>query len=219
MDEILSEKDKLSFYWDRNNTESQIGFPLGNADGLPEEIGLYRGTFIPTWITRLNYDRTISPTILLHVGAGYLHTSFNDHAPFLNFNPSAFDLTGFVQNRQFPSVTGMCGQLEGLPGTAANCITGTQSNSLGQLFSGFGGMQNIGTSGQIQTQNYEEKPSFNANLTWVKGAHSFKFGAELYLDQIYNGSFSGVTLAATGLSAPPTKGSQPQRRNRLPAEQ
>lgn len=198
VDEILSDRDKLSFFWDRNNTESQIGFPLGNADGLPQEIGGYRGTFIPTWITRLNYDRTVSPTILLHVGAGYLHTSFNDHAPFLNFDPAQFDLTGFVQHRQFPSITGMCGQLVGLPGTPPGCISGTQSNTLGQLFSGFGGMQNVGTSGQIQSQNYEEKPSFNANLTWVKGAHSFKFGAELYLDQILTGSFSGVTLAATG---------------------
>ena len=56
-------------------------------------------------------------------------------------------------------------------------------------------MQNVGTSGQIQSQNYEEKPSFNANLTWVKGTHTFKFGAELYLEQAYTGAFSGVTLA------------------------
>ncbi|HTR38742.1 MAG TPA: TonB-dependent receptor [Bryobacteraceae bacterium] len=206
VDEILSSKDKLSFYWDRNNTESQIGFPLGNADGLPEEIGGYRGTFIPTWITRLNYDRTISPTILLHLGAGYLHTSFNDHAPFLNFNPSDFDLSGFIQHRQFPSITGLCGQLLGPPGTPAACLNGTGANAFGQQFSGFGGMQNIGTSGQIQSQNYEEKPSFNANLTWVKGAHSFKFGAELYLDQILTGAYSGVTLAATGAFGTPDAG-------------
>jgi len=195
IDEVVSDKDKLSFYWDRNNTESQIGYPLGNADGLPTEIGGYRGTFIPTWIARLNYDRTISPTILLHLGAGYLHTSFSDRAPFLTFNPSAFDLSGFVQDRQFPSITGMCGQLQG-PGALPSCISGTGSY-FGNTYSGFGGMQNVGTSGQIQSQNYEEKPSFNANLTWIKGAHSFKFGAEFYLEQVYTGAFSGVTLAAT----------------------
>ena len=88
------------------------------------EIGGYRGTFIPTYTTRLNYDRTISPTLLLHLGAGYYHTSFSDHAPFLNFNPSAFDLTGFLQDRQFPSVTGMCGQLVGPFGTPTSCIQG-----------------------------------------------------------------------------------------------
>lgn len=207
IDEIISDKDKLSFYWDRNNTESQIGYPLGNADGLPTEIGGYRGTFIPTWIARLNYDRTISPTVLLHLGAGYLHTSFSDRAPFLNFNPSAFDLSGFVEDRQFPSVTGMCGTLLGF-GAPPGCISGTGSY-FGQEYSGFGGMQNVGTSGQIQSQNYEEKPSFDANLTWVKGAHSFKFGSELYLEQDYTGAFSGVTLDAATTTGVPAATAEP----------
>jgi Carboxypeptidase regulatory-like domain len=207
IDEIITDKDKLSFYWDRNNTESQIGYPLGNADGLPEEIGGYRGTFIPTWIARLNYDRTISPTILLHLGAGYMHTSFSDRAPFLDFNPSQFDLSGFVQDRQFPSITGLCGQLLG-PGAPGGCISGT-SSYFGQEFSGFGGMQNIGTAGQIQSQNYEEKPSFDANLTWVKGAHTFKFGAELYLEQVYDGAYSGVTLDAVNAQGVPASTAEP----------
>lgn len=185
IDQVITDKDKLSFYWDRNNTESQISAPLGNADGLPEEIGGYRGTFIPNWTTRLNYDRTISPTLLLHLGAGYFHTSFSDKAPFLSFNPSQFDLSGFLQDRQFPSVTGMCTPP---PFGGTGCI-------------GYGGMQNIGTSGQIQTQNYEEKPSFNANLTWVHGNHTFKFGAELYLQQNLTGTYSGVTLAAQSTNA------------------
>src|SRR5580698_7014881 len=204
VDEILSDRDKLSFFWSRNNTESQISSPLGNADGLPEEIGGYRGTFIPTYTTRLNYDHTISPTMLLHLGAGYFHTSFNDHAPFLNFNPTAFDLSGFLENRQFPSLTGLCGQLIGPPGTPTNCIQGAIGN-----YSGFGGIQNIGTSGQIQSQNFEEKPSFNANLTWVKGAHTFKFGAEMYLEQVYTGAFSGVTLSAVSPSGIPTATAEP----------
>jgi hypothetical protein len=208
VDEIITEKDKLSFFWSRNNTESQISSPLGNADGLPTEIGGYRGTFIPTWTTRVNYDRTISPTILLHLGAGYFHTSFNDHAPFLSFNPSSFDLSGFLEDRQFPSLTGLCGQLYGGFGTPTNCISGVENN-FGSLYSGFGGMQNVGTSGQIQSQNYEEKPSFNANVTWVKSAHTFKFGAELYLEQAYTGAFSGVTLDAVSPTGIPTATAQP----------
>ena len=208
VDQIVSSKDKLSFYWSRINTESQISSPLGNADGLPEEIGAYRGTFIPTWITRLNYDRTMTPTLLLHLGAGYYHTSFSDRAPFLNFDPSQFALNGFVQHRQFPSVTGMCGQLSGPPGTPSGCIQGAQ-NYLGNLFSGFGGMQNIGTSGQTQSQNYEEKPSFNANATWVKGNHTFKLGAELYIEQTYAGAFSGVTMAAANVLGVPAATAQP----------
>jgi hypothetical protein len=175
IDQNISSKDKLSFYYSQINTESQISSPLGNADGLPVEIGGYRGTFIPTRTTRLNYDRTITPTLLLHLGAGYYHTRFDDHAPFTSFNPSDFGLSGFVNARQFPSVTGMSSTT-------------------------YGGMQNIGTSGQIQTLNYEEKPSFTANATWVRGNHTYKFGAELYLEGVLNGSFAGVTLA-TGLNA------------------
>jgi hypothetical protein len=146
--------------------------------------------------------------VLLHIGVGYLHTSFSDKAPFLDFQPSNFDLSGFVQDRQFPSITGLCGQVVGLPGAPVGCINGT-TNYFGVPFSGFGGMQNVGTSGQIQSQNYEEKPSFNANTTWVKGAHTFKFGAEMYLEQIYDGTYSGVTLDAVGPTGIPASTAEP----------
>jgi hypothetical protein len=182
IDHNLSDKDKLSFFWSRINTESQISSPLGGADGLPQEIGAYRGTFIPTYTTRLNYDRTLSPTLLLHLGAGFYHTQFFDHAPFLNFDPASVGLSGFVIHRQFPQITGMC---VAATAPATGCV-------------GYGGMQNLGES--IQTLNYEEKPSFTANLTWIRGSHTYKVGAELYLEQVYNGNFSTVILA-TGLNA------------------
>jgi Carboxypeptidase regulatory-like domain len=179
VDEVLSSKDRLSFFWSRINTESQISAPLGNADGLPTMIGGYRGTFIPTYTTRLNYDRTITPTLLLHLGAGYYHTLFTDRAPFLSFDPVSLGLTGFLIHRQFPSFTGM--------------------SSLA-----LGGMQNVGTSGQGQTLNYEEKPSFTANATWIRGNHTIKGGAEVYLEGVINGTFAGVTMyGGTGPTAEP----------------
>lgn len=180
VDENLSAKDKVSFYWASNNNQQPIAYPLGNADGLPLEIGGYRGTFIPTTTLRLNYDRTLTPTVLLHLGAGYMSTSFNDHASFLNFNPSQFGLTGFVLDRQFPYVSGMCTTSAGVPGCAG----------------GYGGMQPIGTASQIQSQDYEYKPTFNANMTWVKGKHTFKAGAELILEGFIAGSYPGVLLTA-----------------------
>ncbi len=188
IDHNIDAKDKLSFYYSENNTESQISSPLGNADGLPPEIGGYRGTFIPTYTERLNYDRTITPTLLLHLGAGYLHTSFSDRAPFLSFNPSSFGLSGFLIDRQFPSITGMCPTSFFVVGCAGN----------------LGGMQNVGTAGQIQSLNYEEKPSFSANMTWVHGKHTFKGGAELYLEQDYTGAFAGVTMAISPNAGFPT---------------
>ena len=180
IDHNISAKDKLSFYYSENNTESQISGPLGNQDGLPQEIGGYRGTFIPTYTERLNYDRTLTPTLLLHLGGGYYHTSFSDRAPFLKFNQSLLGLQGFIQARQFPSFTGL--NCDGPP-TAFGCPTT------------LGGMQNVGTAGQGQSLSYEEKPSFNGNLTWVKGKHTYKAGIEMYLEQDYSGSISGVTMA------------------------
>jgi hypothetical protein len=193
IDEIISAKDKVSFYWSRTNAESAINTGPQAADGLPLSIGEYRGAFIPTSTVRLNYDRTVTPTLLLHLGAGFLDTSFSDRAPFLSFSPSQFDLTGFLQQRQTPSVTGMCA-----PGVATVLGGATPCAS--------GGMQPIGTSGQLQSQIYEQRPTFNGNATWVKGSHTFKFGAELELESIIGGNadFCGVTMATgTGPTSQP----------------
>ena len=169
VDHNLSAKDKLSFYYSEINTESQISEPFGSVDGLPLEIGGYRGTFITSWTYRLNYDRTLKPNLLLHVGVGWLDTQFEDHAPFLNFDPSQFDLTGFLIHRQFPSVGGM------------------SSATLG-------GMQGIGTSGQIQTQSYDQKASYVANATWIKGKHTVKVGGEVFFEGELPGDFAGVSM-------------------------
>ena len=104
----LTSKDKLSFFWTRNNTESQISSPLGNADGLPEMIGGYRGTFIPTYTDAVELRPHDDANPAAALGAGYYHTSFTDRAPFLSFDPASLDLTGFLINRQFPSFTGLC---------------------------------------------------------------------------------------------------------------
>ncbi len=184
-DEVLSPKDKLAFYYSKTSTEAQIASPNGNADGLPAEIGEYRGTFIYADTYRLNYDRTIAPTLLLHLGAGYWRENFGDAAPFLSFNPSSFGLSGFEINRQFPSVIGTIGGI-GTPG--AN----------------LGGMQTFGTLSQMQSLNQQEKPTFNANITKVKGSHTIKAGAELYYQGTIYETFAGVTLnTGTGPTSQP----------------
>jgi hypothetical protein len=169
IDESITAKDKISYYQSKTGTSAQIASPLGNADGLPLEIGGYRGTFIYVWLYRLNYDRTINPTTLLHLGAGYYWEIFGDHAPFLNFDPTQFGLTGFEIHRQFPTVSGLSGA--------------------------YGGMQTIGTSGQTQTNNRESKPTFVASITKVSGSHTYKAGGEVYFQGNFTGTFAGVTLA------------------------
>lgn len=176
IDHNISGKDKLSFYYQETNLQNQVsvGAPQG-ADGLPLEIGQYRGNFITGWVERLNYDRTLSPTLLLHVGVGYYYTSFSDHAAFLTFDPAAFGLSGFVQHRQFPSITGMSSPL-------------------------YGGMQTMGTNSQIQSIYHDNKPTYNANATWVHGAHTYKLGAEVYFQGAPIQNYAGVTLN-TGTNA------------------
>jgi hypothetical protein len=180
IDHNIDAKDKVSFFYSENNTDGAVSSPLGNADGLPLEIGAYRGTHIPTWTERLNYDRTLSPTLLLHLGMGYIRTKFGDAAPFTSFDPSQFpNLTGFLIHRQFPSFTGM------------------SSTS-------YGGMQAIGTAGQIQSLDIEGKPTYNANLTWIHGKHTYKFGASLVEEAVTAGPYAGVTFATgTGPTSEP----------------
>jgi hypothetical protein len=177
IDEVLTGKDKLSFYYSKTSTESLIASPNGNADGLPVEIGQYRGTLIYASTYRLNYDRSLTPTLLLHLGGGYWRENFGDKAPFTSFNPSAFGLNGFLIHRQFPSVLGMCV----IPAGQTQCT-------------GAGGMQNIGTVSQLQTLYQQEKPTFNANVTKVHQNHTFKAGAELYYQGYVLENFAGVTL-------------------------
>ena len=175
IDHNVSSKDKLSFYYQETNLQDQVsvGFPQG-ADGLPLEIGEYRGTFITGWVERLNYDRTLTPTLLLHAGVGYYYTRYSDKAAFTSFDPAQFGLSGFVQDRQFPSITGMS--------------------------STYGGMQTMGTLAQIQSLYHDNKPSFNASGTWVRGKHTYKLGSDVYLQGSPIRNFAGVTLA-TGTNA------------------
>ena len=69
IDQVLGSKQKLAFYYHHTNTNAQFTTPNGNADGLPDLLTGARGSIPiggPTF--RLNYDYTITPTLLAHVG-------------------------------------------------------------------------------------------------------------------------------------------------------
>ena len=78
LDHNLSTKDKLSFYYSETFTASQYSNTTGSADGLPPLISAAIGTFITSHLYRANYDRTLTPTLLLHLGAGYQDNYFRD---------------------------------------------------------------------------------------------------------------------------------------------
>ena len=66
-DHYISDKQKISAYVDR-----PFNLAPNNEDGLPFPITQVELPHGSTWIPRLNYDYTISPTVLLHLGVGFL---------------------------------------------------------------------------------------------------------------------------------------------------
>ncbi len=176
IDHNIDAKDKLSFYYSENTTANQYNPTLGGDDGLPVTITAARGSFITNYQERASYDRTLTPTLLLHLGAGLYHQSFVDNSPEITFNPqSSLGLSGFLANRNFPLIQGNC--------TAAGiaCTNAT------------GGLMNLGpTNGQ--GPSYEMRPTGTTNLTWVHGKHTYKAGAEMDYEQAYSKPHPLVTL-------------------------
>ena len=99
VDHIINDKQKLSAYIDR-----PFNLAPNNVDGLPLPITQIQEPHSSTWIPRLNYDYTIAPTVLLHLGIGFLRfyspaTALSQEFAYnasgnLGFNGSAIG-TGF----------------------------------------------------------------------------------------------------------------------------
>jgi hypothetical protein len=163
LDQMVGSKGKLSFYWSMTRTDSQYSPIYGNSDGLPDQITEARGTFIHSHVERLNYDHTITPTLLLHLSAGYQNNHFLDAAPILDFNAAqTWGLRGATVLRNVPNFTGFC------PAAAPGAI---QCNGVPA-----GGMKNMGPANSGQVSQFLEKPAANASLTWVNNSHTVKFG-------------------------------------------
>src|SRR5262249_31482608 len=145
------------------NLESQYSAPLGNMEGFPTPITQARGTFINTRTIRLNYDVTLTPTTLLHFGAGYQRDDFDDHSPVTNYDAvAALGLKGQTLARNFP----LFDSSNGL-------------NAAGQVVptAAIGGLSGLGPLAG-QNPNSQIKPAANASATLVRGNHNFKFGGE-----------------------------------------
>ncbi len=184
VDHSLTNRQKLSFYWSATGTESQYSPTLGQSDGLPTPITAARGTFIHSYTMRLNYDISLRPTLLLHMGVGFMHNNFRDDAPTLDFDPvKDLGIPGPTIPRNFPTFLGLA------------AATG-------------GGMANMGPNGLYnngQTQSLMIKPTYNGSISWVRNDHTFKFGGEGYVagypninrgrtDGLYNFSANQTSL-------------------------
>ncbi len=112
VDQSISSTIKISGYYSQLNTYS----PNVNGGITPLALG---GADENEWnhTTRLNYDQTITPTLLFHVGIGYFQTSEPHVAP--PFDQSTIGLKGYQANMIMPDISGIVGAQGGYPGAAA----------------------------------------------------------------------------------------------------
>ncbi|MBV9508136.1 MAG: TonB-dependent receptor [Acidobacteriia bacterium] len=159
LDHSISPTVKLSWYFSRLLQNSP------NANGVAEAYNAPAPTANRNVTTRVNYDHTIKPTLLLHVGIGYIQQYQPTDYP--SFNQSTLGMGGYFQTNRFPSIGG------GFDGgqSLLNTFTG-----------GYGGPANGGIGPAFISFLWEEKSTANTNLTWVKGNHIFKFGGEFIND-------------------------------------
>ncbi len=152
IDHMLSSKMKLSGYWSLNRVKNW--FP----DGFEAPITTRRDIQQNTNTIRLNLDYTVSPTVLMHLGAGLMYFKFSDPAP-------PYDAQADLgMPRTYFKVSPTLYYLEApLGGGMGGGNTMRQGNSMGPV---------------AQQEQYQIKPTGVASLNWVKGNHTYKFGAE-----------------------------------------
>src|SRR5579872_395738 len=177
IDQTIGSKGRLSFFWQRTKTANPNGNTIfGASDGLPDPLTTALGTFQQAPLYRLNYDYSLSPTILLHFGGGYrsnyfLVPSVTTTGQLTNYNAlTQLGLKGGLEYKWFPTISGL--------------LSPTVDPSAG-------GMKTIGS--EAGTDSITQSPSFNTYTNWVKGNHTYKFGAE-FLTQGYPPVVDGNTL-------------------------
>lgn len=168
IDHNFTDAIRTSFYYSVQNTDQ-----ITANDGLPLPITERRDQAIYGHTTRLNYDHSLTPTLFLHMGAGYVRFHNPDSSPADVLTYDARGLLGFVGSATDPS---------GFPR-----ITG--------LTSAQGGMRNMGPTNA--NKYYDSKLTGVASATLVSGNHTYKTGGEYRLNSWtdYNANRSQGSLA------------------------
>jgi hypothetical protein len=155
IDQSISAKTKISGYYSATETNS----PQNN--GFTEPYTALQPQAALSQTTRINLDTTISPTLLFHVGIGYLETSNPQGAPNYDQHQLFPDGIPFTANNYFPYLAGM--------------FSANGGGWTGGV--GFPGPGNTGVAFTLTPIAHDYKPTANTNLTWVKGNHTYKLGA------------------------------------------
>ncbi|MBV8844482.1 MAG: TonB-dependent receptor [Bryobacterales bacterium] len=189
VDHSVNSKIKLSYNWGEVFIRTPGPPTNPTIDGFPTLLSNFLTTYWVTTSNRLNYDQTLKPTLLLHLGGAFVKSSLSAPAAVTGYDPTAsLALKGPFTPLEFPAFTGLLGANS--TGGAGNPVT-----------------TGLGVAGGIDGQqlSLEEKTNFIANLTWVKNNHTYKFGSEASIEGYPNynvintdGVF-GFSAAETGL--------------------
>ena len=147
IDQILPDNSKLSFYFNKLTTNQ-----LTSNDSLPQPISVVRVQAIYGTIPRLNYDKSLTPTMLIHAGVGYQRFHNPDSSPAGSLGYDAVGGIGFKGSTTNPSGFP---RLNGLP-TA------------------------LGPSNA--NKYYDGTFTATSTGTWVRGNHTYKLGGEFRLN-------------------------------------
>ena len=93
IDHIISGKTKLSGYYSATQTNSP------QSNGFPQPFSTLQSEHYLAQTIRLNLDETLTPTLLLHFGAGLLHFNYPQNGP--TYDQATNNL--FPQGTPFPA--------------------------------------------------------------------------------------------------------------------
>ncbi len=182
LDQNIGSKGRLSFYLQETNTRSPTS--TSGADPLPNLISGGNTTFSSGTTVRLNYDYTITPRLLFHIGIGWNDSDFRldgkQDAPYNAF--TSLGLRGALVNRTFPRIN-------------------TAANANAQI----GGMSSLGQTGA--TASFERRPSGTASASYVTGSHTYKFGVDYRIEKFPNvidGSSAGTYTFGANMTEQPS---------------
>jgi hypothetical protein len=161
----LRANSKISGFWSLNRQDNP------NNGALPPPIRSGQPRLVNSNTYRLNFDQTLTPTLLLHFGAGLVDTRINDHSDRYD-SAAQLGLTG-TNSTLFPV-------LGSVVGAANSTLLGNQGG-LGYT---------TGAGNQIHL--VYRKPTANTSLTWVRNNHTFKFGGEMIVNgyQMFNETYT-----------------------------
>ncbi|MEO5926625.1 MAG: TonB-dependent receptor [Bryobacteraceae bacterium] len=161
IDQNMGSKGRLSFYWQKTHT-AVPRTPTG-ADAFTPPLTGSAASISSGRTIRLNYDYTITPRLLLHLGAGWNDSDFALKAELDNFDTfKELGLKGQTAAKYYPFM-----------------VIGVNANTA------IGGSSNLGMGG-FPTHSLERRPSGIASATYVTGSHTIKIGSDWRTEKFPN---------------------------------